>query len=510
MAIVLFGKIASLFRNPQDTEAEKRRLLKFLRKDITQNEYRKFFKMQSEELGPLLGKFFFDLYKPLSPLQILMQSTAKSTRVKQLIIEHHMNNEMLALRDRLSSEAIEERSKTVQNKELSAQVQHDLDRFSRGFSTNCITAIDHSYNLLLTLAAFATFDFSSILKQFDKKFVPQSQTYQPKFEHVKAASLIEALKDFLEVAYPLEQGEEWPMIFDILKNSANGSDLIDMSQWNKLLNTLHAVQRSSIIVLIIRFVEKNPVWQSKPSFPEEHIAKTYLQMVQTEADACIERIINSKRNAQIESLARTIFGKIPNERMKYYTERNSELYEKKNMGGFLYTKELNYLKVFLIEYYKRDVRELCDLFLVRGQWTTQNLAKPLSNAFHAVIAVSDKLIVFDEDLADDKDTTSRMKNYLFRADRDRGQARSLKILLDSVNDAARKLSVTAVKELIALGTQLKNLYNDHEKTPHEFIVNWEEIESASETPIIQRISAVHKQIYNFVRMLKLFIEPSGD
>ncbi|MDR1326243.1 MAG: DUF5312 family protein [Treponema sp.] len=510
MAIVLFERIASLFGKTQDPETEKRKLLKLVRKDITQSEYHKFFKMQNEELGPPMGKFFFDLYKPLAPLQILMQNVAKSTRMKQLIIEHYMGNELVALQERLSSASIEERAKIVSNKELLAQVQNDLGRFSLAFSNNCTVPIDRSYNLLLTLAAFATFDFFYILKHFDKNFTAQAPNYQPKFGHVRASVLIEALKDFLEVAYPLDQSEGWATLFKLLKASKNEVDIIDPSQWNKLLALLHEVQRSSIIALIIRFVEKNPVWQSKPSFPGEHIAKTHLQMIQAEAEECIDRIINSKRNAKINELAHAVFGNLPGERMKYYTDRYSEIYEKKNMGSFLYTKEVNYLKVFLIDYYKKEVRELCDLFLIRGQWTTQSLAKPLSDAFHAVMTIIEKLLLFDEDLADDRETASRMKNYLLRADRDKGQAHSLKILLNTVNDTARKLSVTAAKELIALGIQLKNLYNDYEKNPHEYIINWKEIESVSETPIIQRISAVHKRIYNFVRMLKLFIEPAEE
>ncbi|MDR2537206.1 MAG: DUF5312 family protein [Treponema sp.] len=506
MAIVLFEKIASLFGKPQDPEAEKRKFLKFIRKDIMQSEYHKFFKMQNEELGPLMGKFFFDLYKPMVPLQILMQNVAKSARMKQIIIEYHMDKELTALQERLSSASIEERSKTVNHKELSAQVQNDLGRFSQMFSNNCTVPIDRVYNLLLTLAAFATFDFFYILKHFDKNFTVQAPNYQPKFEHVKADVLIEALKDFLEVAYPIDQSEGWPMLFKILKASRNEVDIIDPSQWNKLLALLHEVQHSGILLLIIRFVEKNPVWQSKPNFPDEHIAKTYLQTVQAEAEECIDRVINSKRNAKIDELARAVFGTLPGERMKYYNDRYSEIYEKKNMGSFLYTKELNYLKVFLIDYYKKEVRELCDLFLIRGQWTTQSLAKPLSDAFHTIMTISEKLILFDEDLADDRETSSRMKGYLLRADRDKGQAHSLKILLNTVNEAARKLSVAAAKELITLGIQLKNLYNDYEKTPHEYIINWKEIESASETPISQRIGAVHKRIYNFVRMLKLFID----
>jgi hypothetical protein len=264
------------------------------------------------------------------------------------------------------------------------------------------------------------------------------------------------------------------------------------------------------LLLIIRYVEKNPIWQSNPNFSDEHIVKPYLEAIQTEAGECIDNIVNAKRNAQIEELAVAIFGPFTAERMKYYTEHNSEIYEKKKMGSFLYTRELNYLKIFLIDYYKKEIRELCDLFLIRGQWTTLSLAKPMSDAFREIMDISEKLLAFDNSLADDGETVTRLKNYLLKAERDKGQARSLRIILSTVNDDARSLSVATAKGLIALGTQLKKLYSDYEKSPHEYIINWKEIESVSEVPISQRISAAHKKIYNFVRMLKLFIEPSEE
>jgi hypothetical protein len=421
-----------------------------------------------------------------------------------------MGENLLALQQRLSSASIEERAKTTDSKKLAAEVQEDLKSFAASFTNNRVLLIDSCYNLLITFTRFISFDFFYILKQFDKNFTAQNPNYQPKFGRIKADILIEALKDFLEIAYPVDQGENWATLFKILKTFKNEVEVIEQSHWNRLFSLLHGVQRSSILLLIIRYVEKNPVWQSNPNFSDEHIVKPYLETIQTEAEECISSIVNAKRNSQIEELAGVLFGTFTGDRLKYYIEHNSEIYEKKNMGSFLYTRELNYLKIFLIDYYKKEIRELCDLFLIRGQWTTQSLAKPMTDAFRELMDITEKLLAFDNSLADDGEIVTRMKNYLLKAERDKGQARSLRIILNTINDDARGLSVATAKSLITLGTQLKKLYGDYEKSPHEYIINWKEIESASEIPLSQRIGAAHKKIYNFVRMLKLFIEPEEE
>jgi hypothetical protein len=509
MAGVFLGKIASLLGKTVDPEVEKRNLLKSVRKDIQQNDFRKFFKLRTSGLEPPMAQFFYDLYKPLAQTQILMQNVAKSARLKQLIVEYFMDNNLIALQKRLEISAIEERAKTTDVKTLSAQVKNDLTEFSAAFNSNRLSSVDRCYNLMLAFTQFVTFDFFRILSKFDASFTVKDPKYQPKFGHVRAETLLDALKDFLEIAYPIDKGENWATLFKILKTFKNDVDVVDTQQWNKVLSTLYAVQQSSIIVLIIRLTEQNPVWQSSPNFPQEQIVKAYLEGIQTDVTDCIDKLVNAKRYAQIAELAATVFDSPIGERMKYYTAKNGEIYVKKNLGKFQNTAEINYLKAFLLDYCKKDIRELCDLFLIRGQWTTNGLSKKLSDAFLELTGLSEKVLAFDETLAETGDAGSRLKNYLLKAERDKGVARSLSIVLSGVNDEARRLSTAAAKALVVIGTELKNLCADYEKSIHELIVNWKEIESVSEVPIPTRISKTYKKIHGFVTILHLFMNPEA-
>jgi hypothetical protein len=348
------------------------------------------------------------------------------------------------------------------------------------------------------------FDFFHFLKHFDPDLPAQSPSYQPKFNKVRAELVLEALKDFLEIAYPLDKQEDWASLFKILKAFKNDVEVIDPKQWMKMLAALHLVQRSSIMILIIRCVEENPVWQSNPNFPQEHIVQPYLEGIEAEASDYIDKLLNAKRYAQIEELALSVFGGQPLERLKYYTAKNSEAYEKKSLGAFLHARELNYLKIFLLDYYKKDIMELCDLFLVRGQWTKQGISKPLTDAFQELLSISDKLLAFDETIAESGDAGGRLKSYLLTAERDKGKARSLTLLLNKVNEDALTLISAATKELVVIATELKSLYADYDKNPYELIINWKEIESVSEVPITTRISQTYKKIHSFVTMMRLF------
>ncbi|MCK7517885.1 MAG: hypothetical protein MZV64_09340 [Ignavibacteriales bacterium] len=53
-------------------------------------------------------------------------------------------------------------------------------------------------------------------------------------------------------------------------------------------------------------------------------------------------------------------------RMKNYTEKANVVFAKRMLGGFTQTVALNYLRAFLIDFFKKDVRELVDLLIIRG------------------------------------------------------------------------------------------------------------------------------------------------
>jgi hypothetical protein len=261
---------------------------------------------------------------------------------------------------------------------------------------------------------------------------------------------------------------------------------------------------------MVRHIDKNPSWVPGAKLPEEHIAEAYLEGRRTEAREAMDRIINSRKNAQVGALAATIFGSADIERAKYYTVKNSEIYEKKNFDGFLFAQGINYLKAFLLDHFKKDIRELCDILLIRGQWTAQALSQQMSDGFHRTMELSDKLIAFDETLSDDGENGSRLKASIVKADRDKSQARYVTIILNSVNEAAQELINLAVQSLIMVGKNLKGLYEDYQKNPHELVINWKELESASEAPLGQRIADTYKKIYYFIQIMQLLSKPAEE
>jgi hypothetical protein len=503
MANAVLEKILSLFGGTKDPEAAKKRQLKHLAKELAGNKYSRFYRPKSEEADGSLGKFFYDVYRIIAPAQVFLQNAAKSAQLKQTTVEAFFDKNLQGIRDRLSPESIEERVKKVPIKELSKEIEQDLAALSAAFDSPRIETIDRCYNLILALTQFVGFDFFFLLKKFDPNITERNFSYQPKFAAVRGEYLSDDLKDFLEISFAVDPDQDWKNALRVLKIYKNGVDVAAPDQWNRLLLNLREVRKSNILELMIRHISKDPSWISQPKLPDEHIAGTYIEEKRTETKTIIGQIVNAKKNAQADTLAKALFGSAAMERTKYYTARGSEIYVKKNFDGFLFAAGLNYLKTFLLDHFKRDIRELCDLLLIRGQWTNVALSQQMSESFHRLMGLSDELIAFDETLSDNGENGSRLKAAIVKADRDKSQAKYVTLILASVNEKAQNMITAAAQSLIGVGRNLKNLIDDYQKPNRELVMNWKELEGASETPLGQRMTDVYKKIYYFIQLMQI-------
>jgi hypothetical protein len=511
--MAFFDKLFSLFlgfSGGNDAESVKKKLLKQVTKDLSQNRYSKFYKIKSEEADPALGKFFYDIYKIVSPAQVFLQNAAKSAQLKQLVIDSFIDKNLKDIQAKLTPEAVMEQAKTTPPKELARRLREALGELIGAFDNTLINAIDGCYNVILAFVQFAGFDFYFLLKKFNAHMPERNFSHLPKFETIRAEYIAEGIKDFLEIAQGIDPDQNWKAAFKVLKSYKGDMDVINPDHWAKLLHLLRDVQRSNILVLMIRHVEKDPAWQSTPRIPAERIVEAYIEAKKNEIDGIIRKIQNEKRNAQIEHLTKTVFGSVDIVRLKYYTDKNNELYVKKNLGGFTHVAGLNSLKAFLLDYFKKDIRELCDLLLIRGQWTSNVLSQQLSEGFHGIMAVSERILVFDEALADNGENGSRLKAAIVKADRDKSQAKYIRIILKSVNEEAQNMINKAAQDLITIGKNFKAALEDYPKNPHELIINWKELEASSESPITQRITEIYKKMYYFVQLLQFSAQAPED
>jgi hypothetical protein len=496
MAITFFEALRSLFLTPNSdsSDMERKKLLSIVVRDINRSRHRKWYLMRRKELTDEVGAFFYELYRLSIHAGNSMQNAAESEQLKTLAVEFHMDEPLLALRDRLSSQAIEQRASSLTNEELSAQVERDITQFTTDFDMAFIENVNRYYNLLLAFSQFVVFDFSDLLKCFDPALSERDTVFQPKLRRIDAEKVIEIIKDFLEISYPLEENQDWATVLSLAAHYKENLG-ITLEDWKTILIELSSIQSTSILVLIVRHVDQDPDWKTIPRIPREHIAEAYLTVVIDTAKASLHTIIRTREQDKLERLLSAVFGQAElANRLHYYMAEDHEILLKSGMEGYRYFNELNYLKTFILDFYKKDIRELFDMFILRGQWGKANMNRQFTDSFHEVLADFEKLQEFDESLSMEGTFGVKLRSAMAK---NKSQA---PIILSTINDAAQKLIVTLTQSLAAVEALLKALYDDYES--HSLIRNWDTLETAG-VPLEQRLSAVYQKLRDFVEALHL-------
>jgi hypothetical protein len=497
------SKILSIFAGMGDPDTEKKKILKTIAKDLSRSRF-KFIKTKGNEALPGLARFFYELYKVTAPAQLFLQNANSSGALRSFVIESYLSPEQRALSERLTEPAILELGKTLDIKRLIEKAQSDLTTFLAVFDSEKSREIDSAFNTLVAFANFVNFDFYFLLKKFDSSLPERSFSSKPKFEAINAEYISDDLADFLEVFLPIDLEADWERIFAALREYRN-AEIIQADAWQKILGPSAEIRRSQVLDLIVRYLKKDPYWTVQPRYPNDRIVESYIQKLKTQVETLIQRIMAEKRNAKIDEVASQVFGTTSVVRMKNYADRANVMFAKKMLGGYIHVPALNYLKAYLMDYFKKDIREIVDILLIKGKWTTSVQSVQLSDSYHALLEVSADIVSFDDSLADESDLGNRLRSALAKSERDKEQVKILRTMLKDINDRAGGLVTKSAVNLIQIGRQLKGLIEDQAKVGHHvMLLNWKEIEGAGSRPLKDLLVDVYKKIYYMVQLLQNF------
>ncbi|MBR4012337.1 MAG: hypothetical protein IKI98_05900, partial [Spirochaetaceae bacterium] len=296
----------------------------------------------------------------------------------------------------------------------------------------------------------------------------------------------------------------WNDVFEMLKQN-RGVTPMAPNLWNKILARIKDLRISGILEMLIQLSSSDPNYKVMETQKLERIAEPYYEKIKDTAEKTIKKLEKQQKDGKKSQLAVQVFGAENVVRLKHYTENNGIAFTKKRLAGYKYAAPLNYLKAFLIDYIKKDLRDFCDLVLVRGKWTTTALASPLSDAYNALLETSDTITAFDNRLSEDGEYGAKFKNYIIRVDRDIEAQKVMMSLLDDVNTDAKDLVAESSKKLIVVGKTIKALLEDHEKQRPEMLINWKEIDRFAETPIKDMGVDLYKKIYLFVSLMQMCV-----
>ena len=505
----IINKVISFITGDSEAASDTDVLLKQLAKEASQNKYAKFYRVKQDEVDVGFANYVFNLYKDIYPLQLFLRDSAKESKIKQINLEAFLDKTVMAVIKRLSADSIAERKRNAAG-DLSKLLQDDLASLSAGFDSPRIAQADKCYNLFLAMKNFVFYDFSSLIKKFDPEIIEGDFSAQPKFTPVETSIIAEQIAALASVIPLYDEKDDWKTVFEILKYCKGGMDVIPFAQWNNILASLKDLKQSKILELICKLAAGNPILEIRTNIPHESLSASWLDQKTIEIKKVIAGIAGSQRAAQINSLEQAVFGHFAQLHLNYYTVEREKVLLEKELTNYIYAPALNHLFSFVQLFFSKEINELCDILLVRGQWTNVSASRVMSDAFHDITEIIDEIVQLDNSLDEDGTNGPRLRGALLRVDRDKTQARYIHSIIKSINEEALNIINRAVPSLIVVGKHFKMLMEDCEKKHSELILNWKELGQFSKTPLPERITASYKKINYFVQLMILETKPAEE
>jgi hypothetical protein len=498
----LLDRLFSLFAS-DDPERRKQKLLRDIATELKRSRAR-FYNPTKLTAEPNLARFFWEIYKTLAAAQVLLKDAKVSGALKMTLVELSLNQEQALLRERLSEKSIDERAKKgIDPASLSAEVKRDAKSLLESIDADWMNDVDALYNRILVFLDLVGFDYFFLLKIFDPGLPERDFSYNPHFQAVEAANVVEELQDFLEILPNVDTSADWDRIISILKQH-RGMEVVSHDGLRKSLQFVRDAQRSEALLLMVRHIMRDPAWKPMNRTHHEHIVEPYLAKVKTEAETTAQKVAHGRRNEKLEELARAVFGSGSVAKLTNYSEQSNPEYAQRMLGGFLHVSALNYLRAFLLDYLPKSIREVVDLLIIKGKWSNNEPSNQMSEAFHQLLTVSEKISRFDSDLAEDGELGRRLKTIALRADKDRKALVQLRAALQQVNDEARTMIGDSVQHFVSIARVLKLAHEDIGKPNPVSLVNWKELKPSSDKELRGVIATAYKKIYSFVQLMQMY------
>ncbi len=496
-----FSNLFSSLFKANDPESIKRKALKNIAKNLARTKY-KFYRFNTHEADPSFATFLYEIYKIISPIQLMFQNMTPGA-LKMMVINSSLSDEKRALIDELSVENLKELEKKLSLNELTAKIRSNYENIMADMDNLALAKIDLLYSKFVAMKNFCTFDFYFALKKFDSKLIEHNFSTIPHFSPVNGTYISEDLKNFIAVAWALPFTTDWDDVFKMLKRTREVEPLT-LSNWKRVVARLKPVKDKQVIEMMVRLVTENPEYAEEFNFSELHIIDEYLSDVRKGAETFISQVKAKQSSEKANSLLKQIFGTSEVEPLKHYNSTYSGQFERKNLGSYKYCDPLSVLKAFLMDYTKKELRELSDILLVRAEWTNQQLAAPMSEAFHQLMDIATKIVNFDNKLGETAEIGAKFKSYLPRSERDKDARNIIQMLLNDTNDEAAGMILLAAKNFVIYARNLKMLLEDFVKPHGEIVLNWKELDHFAEENLKNICIDAYKKIFSLVSLIQSY------
>ncbi|UER67532.1 hypothetical protein LKV13_01760 [Borrelia sp. BU AG58] len=480
VSLGLFDFLFSIFNKELTPEQVRHKRIRELKNNL--DKVSNFFNASKIQALPQFAKFIYNLYRTFAPLKLFVQRYRNSNKIIHFVVENYLNeNQKKALDYVYSFSAGDMPSFTS---DVPKNLNNNLNFLFKNVTQEQIRLIDETCEALYVFFDLVLYPYHSIIKNFDNLFPEDDFVYKPRFNAVGCGSILDEIKDFLENIYSVVDSSVWKNLYDILSDvyGDKGNFPLKPNVWLKIISSIIEINKNKEILYLVRYVSGDPDYfpisnRKKP----KPMAKAFFNDLAKHVANEIEKIKVLQKNSKSRVLAEKLFPAGTILHLDNYNERMNVKITSKipSTPGYVYYELLGYLKTYVINFVKKELNDIVNVLIIKGQWKDIEISRHMSNDMHSLINTYSSLIDFDNNLGEQGSYGNRIKALLHRASV--GDKSSEKLLVSIVADINKKALVLLndyYSIIYSMEQRLRDCLEDYVKTSseRELIYNWKELD----------------------------------
>ncbi len=500
----VFDKFIEFITGFSSEERVKIRKLKDINKKLKHLKF-KFYNNKKDLISDTFLYYIYDLYRLSQNFTKYINIKTHSKSIKLILFEIFSTDKQKKFLEKFEKGLINEKIKKGDDKKaVISQIQNDLNEYISSFSKEISNKINVSYNQIEDLSNIITYDWFFLLHKFDSEITESNFNYKPNFEDIEGKYIIDELVVINDYIESIDFDREWKYVYEYIKYITQDDGLIKIL--NKIIQKCKVLKRDHYLLLIIKLINKDPFFKPKLFTSKTFIVEDYLTNFKIEVRKSIDFVIKDIKRDRIVKLLLNIFHKTSIMRLKFYNEKLNDFLNKKGFYGFKYIEPLNYLKAFLLDYCKGIIKSRIDFLLIKGTWSTKNISLEYSTLLIEFNRLSDKLLEFDNSLAEDEYYGKSIRQLAFVVTRDPGAKNMMRKTIINVDSEAEKLLFESVKLFNTALNKMKFLIEDKKLKLPKMIINFHKLEWEFPEKIEEGLNDIYNKLHNFIILIKYFIK----
>ena len=503
-SVTFIDKIIEFITGFSTDERIKLRKLKEINRHLKHLKY-KFYNFKNDFILPQFAQYLYEIYRNAQNFEKHFDTKTHSQSIKLVLFDLFSTQRQKTIREELEDLKISELIKSSNDKMKAIEtIKKNMNEYIKSFSPEIVSNINSTYNRLSDISNLITFDWQSLLHKFDSEIKETNFNYKPEFESIEGKYILDDLVVLNDDIETMDLDRDWKNVYEYIKFVSEDEGLIKL--FNKLIQQFRILKKDSYLSLIIKLIYKDPFYKQK-KFPSNlKIVQDYIYNFQMQVKKTVDKAIEDIKKEKLNRLLLEIFHKTTIVRLKHYNERKNELLSKKGVSGFRYIDPLNYIKAFLLDICKGEIKPRIDYILVRGTWSTNELSSEFSSLLIHFNKLTDTVMEFDNSCSEEEYYGKSIRQMAFAVSHDPNAKNNLVKLIYKIDSDVEKIIYDCIKVFNVTANRIKILIDDYNSKIPKIIVDFHKIHWDFPQKFTVEFTEIYKRLANFVSLLKYYVK----